>query len=682
MRPGLVITLAIALCACSAESDFGDVDTEYGMNGPLEPTPPPGKYDAEHRKGLPASTTGGATMAWAVRNQWEDTDTPAARAAGIAWPADSGLTWDAKFARWVGSLERTSSTSYYETYLLTTPWGVTLPSPALECAEMSIFLRVTFAAWYELPFYMEAVDRDGKRVYFGHFGVRTSAGRYANTPSFRDSYPDYAAMPRAEYEASWPSDPKLRARKLWGGEDRQDMLGDGKTFGDYLDAIHLNKRAGHLTALMLGYLGSINLADTANTYNVVADAVRPGDTLLERWQRRGIGHTLVVKDVVEIGEGNLDVTLVSGSMPRRQGKWESGVASKQYFTNPYTGGPGQNGDGDAYARLGGGLKRWRVAKAVAGTWSNTWMRGDEAHWINSTDYARIAERPARFEVILGEVSPEQQRDALLEVIEDARQHLRRYPASCSARIRREEAFAKLYDLLEREFGVTRARADELYRTLEDYVYGELEYAASKTCCWNSTNATMHEVVMDFAAAELAAAGDACVAPTVFKNHTDGYERWRRFAQETGRGGAWVAWSEDESCPQRNAAEDVEADPLAVPWCERAAGDGGGDIDTCADAREPNDERTDAPQLSSGDAESLTICAGDVDWFHVPLGGTVTITFSHAAGDLDLAAYDAAGARVTVSQGTTDSETVTIPAGGYAHVYGYQGATGAYSLRVD
>jgi len=89
--------------------------------------------------------------------------------------------------------------------------------------------------------------------------------------------------------------------------------------------------------------GQVNvqvLADPANAYNLVPDAVRPGDVLIERWQRVGIGHTLVVKDVVVLGEGNLDAALVSGSMPRRQGKWESGVVSKSYFTNENTGGEG------------------------------------------------------------------------------------------------------------------------------------------------------------------------------------------------------------------------------------------------------------------------------------------------------------------------------------------------------
>jgi hypothetical protein len=58
---------------------------------------------------------------------------------------------------------------------------------------------------------------------------------------------------------------------------------------------------------------------------------------------------------------------------------------------------------------------------------------------------------------------------------------------------------------------------------------------------------------------------------------------------------------------------------------------------------------------------------------------VRIELSHAAGDLDLAAYDAAGAQVGISQGTTDREQVTVPPGGFVRVYGYDGAEGAYRL---
>ena len=670
---------AAALPACS-EDATRPIDDEWGMDGPVFPAPPPGKEDSEYRRGLPVATDTTRTQVWTARNAWEDTTTAAAKAAGLAWPANSGLTWDEKYSAWLRSLAWIpAADGWSETVRLTTPWGKTLDSPSLECAEMSLFLRITFAAWYELPLFLESIDGTGARVFFGHNGVRTAQGRYASSPEFAIRYKDYTrTLTPAQWQASWPHDATLRRKALAGGTDEQPAVG-GAPFGTYLDELHLNKRAAYFTVMALDYLGSMNLADSANTYNVVPEAVRPGDTLIERWQRNGIGHTLVVKDVVQLGQGNLDVTTISGSMPRRQGKRESGVASKSYFTSAYTGGPGTNGAGDEYARLGGGLKRWRVTKNVGGTWTNTWMRGDEAHWINSTDYPRIAARPARFEQLLGQVSPAQQQAELLAQIEDARRHLRTYPASCAARERREGAFAELYDLGATSLGLSRAELDRRYRVRDDYVLAELDYTRSKTCCWNSTTPAMYAVVAAEADAEARAADAAgtCAAPTVFMHQTDGYARWAARAQAMGQGAAWRAWSEDESCPQRNVARDTIAESEATPYC--ALADAG--QDACTDALEPNDALAEARAITAGTFADLRICTGDRDVFRSATARTVRITFRHADGDLDLFAYDASGARVDRSEGTTDSEQVSVPAGGAVEVIGYGGATNRYTLIV-
>jgi hypothetical protein len=564
----VVPVLLSSACGPAGGDEESDRDEEYGMEGPVSPVPEAGKEDGVNRRGLLVNTDTSRTQVWTARNRWEDRDTDAARRAGIAWGESSGLSWDEKYAAWVQSMDETASVDGRSTFELTTPWGKSLPSPSLECAEMSIFLRITFSAWYELPFFMEAVDGSGQRVFFGHNGVRTASGRYASTAEYARLYADTSAQPPADVDGGWPHDDALRRKSLAGGTDEQPMLGDGATFGTYADEIHLNKRAGHFLLLALNYLGSINLADAANTYNIVPEAVRAGDSLLERWQRVGIGHTLVVKDVTAIGEGNLDVALVSGSMPRRQGVWESGVRSKQYFTDERTGGEGTNSDGDAYAALGGGIKRWRVTKNVDGYWTNTWMQQDEAHWINSTDLERLAARPERFAQLLGQISPEAARDGLLSAIEDARGHLRNYPASCAARERRERSFVELYDLMERDFGTARAEVDRQYRLEEDYLFAELDYTSSRTCCWNSSTSAMYQVAIDLAAAERAAADEAgeCRPPSVFMSQADGYDRWQRLADATGRGALWAAWSEDESCPQRGVASDTEAEHAGTDYC--------------------------------------------------------------------------------------------------------------------
>jgi hypothetical protein len=690
-RTPLLVLLLPLLAAGCAEGDSPSLDDEYGMMGPLSPTPPPGKQDGLLRRGLLVATDTRRTQVWNAVNRWEDTDTAAARAAGVAWGEDSGLDWDQKYALWIQSMPRTTGVMGYPTFILTTPWGKTLESPALECAELSIFLRITFAAWYGLPFYMEAIDSSGARIYFGHNGVRTAGGRYASTPEYALVYRDHSAVSPDEYLEDWPEDAVLRERALAGGEDEQPMVGEGATTGTYLDEIHLNKRAGHFIMLALNYLGSANLADPNNAYNIVPEAVRAGDSLVERWQRVGIGHTLVVKDVTALGEGSLDTGLVSGSMPRRQGKWESGVVSKTYFTDERTGGEGTNFEGDQYARLGGGLKRWRVTKNIDGYWTNTFMAADEAHWIDSNDLERIAARPARFELLLGQIAPEDARDGLLGSIADARRHLASFPASCAARERRERAFAELYDLMAREFGTPRREVDRRWRSEEDYVFAELEYTRSRTCCWNSSTAGMHDIVVDLAASERsdADAEGTCRAPSVFMSQPDGYERWRSFAAATGRAAEWRPWSEDESCPQRGVAVDTARSSAATSYCDwRAAvaggegGNDGGGGNGCSDPREPNDDRANAATAGAGALDGLAICTADVDWFTVAAGGTVRIDFQQAVGDLDMAAFDGTGTQMTVSQSTTDSEQVFVPAGGAVKIYGYQGATGPYRLTVD
>ena len=536
------------------------------MEGPVETVPAPGKEDSEYRKGLLVATNTSRTQVWTARNKWEDTTTTAARAAGMAWAADSGLNWDEKYAKWIEAMEWTQSVDgYSQTVKLTTPWGKTLPSPSLECAEMAIFLRITFAAWYELPLQFEAVS-SGQRVYFGHFGVRTTAGRFAASPEFAIQYKDHSAS--TTWRTTWPKDTTLRSRKLWGGTDEQPMLGTNQVFGAYADEIHLNKRAAYFTVLTLNYLSSANLADTANLYNIVPDAVRAGDVLIERWQKSGIGHTLVVKEVTPISESSLDVTTISGSMPRRQGKRESGQSSKHYFTSEYAGGSELSGDGVPYSKLGGGIKRFRVTKNVGGYWTNTWMAADEAHWINSVDYERIGARPARFEALLGQVPPEQMKMELLAQIADARRHLSNYPASCSARERREAAFENLYELSAREWGLSKAQVDDEHRTLADYALGKLEYTKSKTCCWNSSTSAMYDLIIKKAEADKAAADarGVCEAPVVFASKLDGYKRWSDYAASLGRASEWKAWSEDESCPQKTVAQDTEAELSGTPYC--------------------------------------------------------------------------------------------------------------------
>ncbi|MBK7579442.1 MAG: hypothetical protein IPI67_04470 [Myxococcales bacterium] len=570
LRPvvlGIVAMLTTVVgCSDTSSSKGDEAWDDYGIPGPFGLEGPTGKADNAGIPGIATDWDNSETQVWAVTNQWEDRSTPAAKKAGMAWGEDSGLNWDEKYVAWVAAMKKIPAKSYGQTFELLTPFGKTVPAPSLECAEVAIFSRFTFASWYGLPFYMTTTDEQGTRVYFGHFGARTATARYRNTPLFKSYYKDYSNMAPAEYQAAWPKDDKLRQRIVHGGTDSSDVIVPGGSTGLYFDEIFLNKRVGYLGLLLLDYFGSMNLANSRNTYNLKPEALRTGDVLVERWQANGIGHTLLVKSVTPLEGGRKDAQLASGSMPRRQPKWEDAITSKQTFTNEYTGGEG-------YVQFGGGLKRWRVAKVWNGKWTNTWMKADESSWINDTDTEKLKIRPTQFQSLLGEVPPEQLRDALVAIIADARTHLSNYPASCSAREKRENAFRSLYQLNQDKFGISNAQTDSQYRKIEDYAFAELVYDKSKTCCWNSTTADMYKIIMDY---EASLQTNACAAPVVFMSSGGGnYQAFADFAASTGRAAQWKAWSEDEPCAQKNVDADTEGNHSWVPFCELTGTGGGG-----------------------------------------------------------------------------------------------------------
>ncbi|MBA2663888.1 MAG: proprotein convertase P-domain-containing protein [Bradymonadaceae bacterium] len=579
----LALTLLLPLTGCVGDdANSGD---EYGLilgddeggKAVLSPTDwsdPAGKSDAlRGRAGLPVSVDSTDTAVWEIKNAWADKDTAAARAAGMAWPANSGLTWEDKYKLWVESMPKISRESYGQTFMLKTPFGFELPAPALECAEVAMFLRITFASWFNLPFFMEGFDGSGNRLYFGHFGVRTAQGNFGNMPRFRASYRDESAK-AADFQAgriSWPSDATLAKRKIPGShDDAQPMIGPTANAGAYFDRIFLNKRVGYFLLLQLTYMGSINLADPVNTYHLKPDTILAGDMLLQRWQRTGIGHALVIMRARRLGTFDLDgvqtaqleAEVASGSMPRRQPVWESAAASKRSFTAASSG-------GDANAAFNGGAKRWRAATNINGSWTNVVQAQYTDHWVNSTSLTQIGQRPALYERILTQLSPAQKIGALVEVITARRAHLQSYPSSCSARINRELSFKDLY-AVGLEQGKSRVQIDTEHRKLEDYVFAELDYPSSKTCCWNSSTAAMYQLAMDYNRQLLAdASGDQCNDIVVFKaraDGADGFKLFRDYARSVGKENLWVTWRADETCPQSTTTQDTEAQHNWSPYC--------------------------------------------------------------------------------------------------------------------
>lgn len=688
-RVWMVLLVSVMACSNGGPSPLDEAIDETGVEGPFDPSPPGGKFDLDGEGG-PRVRDGSATEVWPALNAWLDTDTAAANEAGIAWDANSGLTWEEKYDAWVSTFEPTErSSGYGQTFRIATPWGDReLDSPTLECAEVAVFLRVAFASWYNLPFYLQGWDAHTSQwMYAGHFGfVNSNGDNIGRFPNFRTRYTDHTG----DWSPgdTWPTDSRLRTYRL-GDDDGVAFLENGAGAGAYFDEFFLNKRVGYFMRLILLYYGSANLADEANMFHIEATATSAGDVLLERWQRRGIGHTIPVIRVEEPVPGRLQAWVASGSMPRRQPVWEEPARARHSFTLDYTGGEGEASDGTPLAELGGGIRRWRTATRSGDRWRNLVNENDTDVYIDPGDTEAIAARPAQFEEILADVGPEEQIEVALAQIQSAREHLRMYPASCAARTRREDAFARLYPLTADVHGWDRVRTDAEHRTLEDYVFGELEYESARTCCWNRSNAAMYEIIMDYARDEQAEAEAAmmCQPPTVFRAElSTGYGRWSDFADAEGRGADWVAWSADETCPWQDVEEDAFG-RLANTYCEGTISDPMDPVDppppvdppdACDGFGQDDTRETALPLTETMHAE---VCEGDDDWYFVDAGTTV-ITFTHADGDLDLEAVDVEGRRVDSSTSITDEERVTHTGPYYVRVYGYSGATNAYTITLE
>jgi hypothetical protein len=571
---GLLIAAATLVGCGTVESDFptaGSLDDTSGTYEYYEAGKELLGVGPDYRSvgytynGPSTSGLSSSTEVWPVTRRWYEVSDE----AGIAWSANSGLTWDEKYAAWIDSMGTTASDDGHNTMLLTTPWGKSLPAPRLECAEMAMFLRVTFASWYELPFFMSAWSSTHGNIHSGHPGILdSSGGRISGTPNYRTAYEDYTddldSQTNSWIVANWPDDTGLEAKALTSQrDDLNEFLGPDAYSGAYFDEIFLNKRVGHFLLRLLTWHGSMHLASAKNLWNLEPEATREGDVLLHRWQSQGIGHTMVVKNVEPLPNSHFDAEIIFGSMPRIQPIWYPSTIAKSYFTSPYAGSAEANSDGDVYSHLGGGIKRWRTPIVTGGRWVNIVPVSDRDDWVGSTDYPALEARILSFQQLLGNLTPTEERDALLERIRIARENLTRHPSSCTNRQRREEAFNDLYTLMSTEWGWTRDQVDQQYRSVEDYMFAELEYTQSKTCCWNSTTEDMHDIIVEYNTEliEDAHNNGQCEEPVVFKSR---YEPFRQYAYDTGRGSQWVEWSADESCPQSGVSEDVETN---APWTD-------------------------------------------------------------------------------------------------------------------
>ena len=565
------MSLGFMVPACASD-DTGTGDTDGTGNGGDESTDCKTNSDvgcAGTSQDAVRETIAGPAVKTTDAEAWKATNTWAGKTAeaGEGWDANSGLTWEEKFQKWMSKFPIVDGRST-KTVRIKNPQGKELDAAVLECADQGIFFRYVFSAFYKLPFYMTGWV-NGKTVYMGHFGVVDKNGDpVSGFPSYSTRYKDNEGSWRAGQP--WPKDTALRARDAGYPDSHEGIWVDGQTlpadahFGTYLDELFLNKRAGHLLAIMVAYYGSGNIADGANSFQLAGKALKGGDMLLERWQKEGIGHTMPIIRVEPNDDGTtMKAWGVQGYMPARQAELLLPERFHAQFKNDYCGGEGQTYDTPPveYVTLGGGLRRWRTPINKDGRWSNDVPVADRADYIEDTNLDALRERFKNWDNVLRTGTPEEAYSIAQDNLKAARDKLKMKPASCSSRSLRESSWNQLIEAGQK-IGKTESDIRSDNKDLSDFVFAELIYNQSKTCCWLKPAEEQYGVIMDYAQKEQddAAAANTCKAPTVFRQTDGNYDIWKNFAQTQGK--TWLDWTQDEDpCP---AAASTGTDPLTDP----------------------------------------------------------------------------------------------------------------------
>ena len=127
----------------------------------------------------------------------------------------------------------------------------------------------------------------------------------------------------------------------------------------------------------------------------------------------------------------------------------------------------------------------------------------------------------------------------------------------------------LYDVESQLSQKGKSQVDAEQRKLEDYVFAELDYNKSKTCCWDSSSSAMYDIIIQEAQADKAAADAAmtCAAPAVFEAQADGsYQRWVDYAASIGRSADWKPYTDDEGCTAKGITTDATLTSSATDYC--------------------------------------------------------------------------------------------------------------------
>ncbi len=137
--------------------------------------------------------------------------------------------------------------------------------------------------------------------------------------------------------------------------------------------------------------------------------------------------------------------------------------------------------------------------------------------------------------------------------------------------------------------------------------------------------------------------------------------------------------------------DVDGDCLFGNVCDHGhCVPGEGPSCPADDEFEENDSRPDATEAALHTTYDALVCGYDHDWFgfeaHRGCSYTITATFTHAVGNLDVKVYRQDGIRIGASMSTTDDEEVHVEADQdatiYVEVYSADGESNTYSLTIE
>lgn len=466
-----------------------------------------------------------------------------------AWSdqAPNGETYDEYYATWLETINYDNSGSRGEDVQYPMADGQYFPAPYAECSDTGIFVRFLFAMEHGLPMFMR-----GGGQYFGHFGW---LDRNGNRQASYGSHPLDA--PRGSYAP-------LQNRSSYQRDDPdQPYPSGGTSTGVYLDSILKNKRFGYFIQDVWNMLYSGNIVEDNNTYYIHPLHIRGGDLQMHRSDNDGgIGHTITIQMVERMGENLVAVDVLQSYMP-----------TLPWIIDGYSELTGYEPD----PSVNSGLRRWRTPVLRDGRWHN------EIDTSVAAQDMQIMDAPDQFTQLF-DIDLQALVETRVNSIETARLGQYDNPNSCRRREDREAAFDELYELYrtnaelyqplgfdyEPTLDDIKPEVDRMYRTLDDFIWAEMNYDRSWICHWNPSDTTINNQMYDSVVAynQQVALANGCEGLRIFRlenvsgaNGAGGLSDFSDFAT----GFEFPAYNNDENGSLSGVVTDELADPNLIDY---------------------------------------------------------------------------------------------------------------------